>query len=76
MLKDNYNFRNSWHYAHQKGNVRMPQDALHDDFVLDFLKQVFGDIRIKNFLNSYRCSVQFSLVDYRKATLADLFIKF
>ena len=53
----------------------MPQDALHDDFVLDFLKQVFGDIRIKNFLNSYRCSIQLSLVDYREATLADLFIE-
>ena len=75
MLKDNYNFRYSWHYAHQKGNVRMPQDALHDDFVLDFLKQVFGDVWIKNFLNCYRCSVQFSLVDYREATLANLFIK-
>ena len=53
----------------------MPQDALHDDFVLDFLKQVFGDIWIKNFLNSYRCSIQLSLVDYREATLADLFIE-
>ena len=58
--------------AHQKCNVWMSQDALHHYFVLNFRKQLVSDVRVENFLNSHRCSIEKTLVDDRKATLTDL----
>ena len=58
--------------SHQQGNGWVTQNALHHDFVLDFSKQFIRDVGVKNFLDSYRSTVEQSFVDNREATLADL----
>ena len=44
--------------AHQQRDVRVPQDALHHDFVLNFRQQLVSDARVKNFLDRHWCAVQ------------------
>jgi len=50
----------------------MSKDALHHYFVLNFRKQLVSYVRVENFLNSDRCSIEETFVDDRKATLTDL----
>lgn len=57
---------------HQQCDVRVPQNALHNNFVLDFGQQLVRDVRVKNFLDGHWRPVQEALVDHREAALADL----
>ena len=75
MLKNDHNLGNCRYYAHEQGDIRVPKDALHNYLVLDFLQQLFCDVWIKDFLDSHRCSVEFTLVYYGKTSLANFFIE-
>mmetsp|Transcript_4446 Transcript_4446/g.7579 ORF Transcript_4446/g.7579 Transcript_4446/m.7579 type:complete len:397 (+) Transcript_4446:454-1644(+) len=59
-------------HAHQDGDVRVPQDALHHDFVLDLLQQVVGQARVEDLLDGYGRAVQLALVDDGEAALTYL----
>jgi hypothetical protein len=72
QLVHDYDVWNRRSTAHQKCNVWMSKDALHHYFVLNFRKQLVGDVRIENFLNSHGCTIEETFVDDRKATLTDL----
>ena len=58
--------------AHEQGNVWVPQNALHDNFVLNLRQQLICDIRVKDFLNCHRSAVQRAFMNDRKASLANL----
>ena len=75
VLKDNDDFRDRWHNSHQQSDVWVPQDALHNYLVLNLLEQIFSDVRVKNLLYGYWCSVELTFVYYRKTSLTDLFIE-
>ena len=51
----------------------MSENALHHDLVLNFSQKVVGDVRIENFLDCDRSSIQQPFVNNREATLANLF---
>lgn len=76
MFKDDYNVGNLRYHAHEKSDVRMAQDALHYDFVLNFCQQLVGQAWVKYFLNGYRRSVQEAFVNNAKPALTDLFPDF
>ena len=75
VFKDNDNLRDRRHNSHQQSDVRVPQYALHDYLVLNLLEQIFSDVRVKNLLYGYWCSVELTFVYYRKTSLTDLFIE-
>ena len=52
-----YDVRDRWRATHQKGDVRVSQNTLHDDFILDFSKQFIRDVRVENFLDRHRSSI-------------------
>ena len=41
--------------AHEEDDVRVTEDALHDDFVLDFVEEVVSETRVEYFFDGY-CS--------------------
>ena len=50
----------------------MPQDALHNNLVLNLHQQLICDVRVEDLLDGNWCSVEQALVDHREATLPDL----
>lgn len=50
--------------AHEKGNVWVPQNALHDNLVLNFSQQLVSDARVEDFFNGDWCTVEASFVNY------------
>ena len=76
VFEDDYNVRNLRDHAHEKSDVRMAQDALHYDFILNFRQQLVGQAGVKDFLNGYRCSVQEAFMNNAKPALTDLFPDF
>tara|TARA_B110000285_G_scaffold221066_1_gene273535 strand:+ start:550 stop:933 length:384 start_codon:yes stop_codon:yes gene_type:complete len=62
--------------THKHGNVRMSKDALHYDFVLDFLKKLICNSWVNNFLDGNWSTIKFTGMDDRETTLTNLFSKF
>ena len=62
--------------AHEQGDVRVPQDRLHHDFVLNLGQQFVRDVRVENLLNRHGRAVEQALVDHRETALADLLVDF
>ena len=75
-LENNVDVWNLWDDTHKHNYVRMSKDALHYDFVLNFLKKLICDSWIDDFLDGYRSTIKFTSMDDRETTLADLFSKF
>ena len=73
MLEDDVDIRNFGNDAHEHRDVRVPQNALHDDLILNFLQQLVGQARVEYLFNCHRRAVQQALVDSREATLTNLF---
>jgi hypothetical protein len=73
VLKHDHDVLSLRHDSHKKHDVRVTQNALHDDLVLDFLKKLFRHSGIENFLDSNGSSMQKASMDRREATLTDLF---
>jgi hypothetical protein len=53
----------------------MSQDRLHNNFVLDFIQQVFCDVWVENFLDSNWCAIQKTFMNSREPTLSYLLTK-
>ena len=64
MLENYVDVRDFGDHAHQDRNVRVPQDALHHDLVLNFLEQLICQTRVEYFLNCYWSSVEKAFVNY------------
>ena len=54
----------------------MSKDALHYDFVLDFLKKLICNSWVNNFLDGNWSTIKFTGMDDRETTLTNLFSKF
>ena len=76
MLKYDDDVGNFGHDTHKECDVGVAKNSLHHNFILNFCKQIISDRRIKNFLDCDGCSIQSSLVDDAKATLANLLTEF
>jgi hypothetical protein len=73
VLEDDVDIRNFGNDAHEHRDVRVPQYALHDDFILNFLQEFVGEARVEYLFNSDWGSVQEALVNSTEAALAYLF---
>ena len=63
IFKNDDDVWNLWHDTHEEANVWMSQDALHDNLVLDLLQKSVCDVRVKDFLDSYRSSITIAFVN-------------
>jgi hypothetical protein len=50
----------------------MTEDALHNDFVLDFLEELFSETRVEDLLNCDRRAVEKAAVDGGETALTNL----
>lgn len=57
VLKDDYDIRNLRHHAHKESDIRMSQDTLHYDFVIDFIKKLIRQPGIEYLLDCNRAAV-------------------
>jgi len=53
VFKHDYNVGNVRHDAHEKGDVWVAQDTLHDNFVLNFTQQLVRHIWVEDFLDCH-----------------------
>ena len=51
MLKHNDDVRDLGHHSHQECDVRVSQDALHDDLILDLVQELISQSRVKDLLD-------------------------
>ena len=72
VLENDVDIRNLGNDAHEEHNVRVPQYALHDDLVLNFLQQIVSEARVENFLNGHGCSVEFADMNSGESALCEL----
>ena len=72
MFKHDNNIRNLRHNSHQRNNLRMPQNTLHHDLILNFLKEVVCYLWVKNFLDSTRSVVECTFVNNWESSLTNL----
>jgi len=49
--------------SHEEGDVRVSQNALHHDFILDLSQQLVSDVRVENFLDCNRGAIEETLMD-------------
>ena len=66
MLYKFENDVNVWNLGddtHKHGYVWVSKDALHHDFVLNFLQELICYSWIDDFFDGYRCSIEFTSVD-------------
>jgi hypothetical protein len=76
MLKHDIDIRNFRNNTHQDCDIRMSQDRLHNNLILDFLKEFVCKSRVKNLLDGDGGAVQFSLVYDTEATLGNFLAEF
>ena len=76
MLKHDIDIRNFGDNSHQDGDVGMSQDGLHDDLVLDFLKELVCQSRVEDLLDGHGGTVKLALVNHTEAALANLLTEF
>jgi len=76
MLKDDIDIWDFGDHTHQDGDVRMSEDTLHHDFVLDFLKELICESGVEDFLDGNWCAIKLALVDDTETSLSDFFSKF
>ena len=75
-LEDDHYIGDLWHHTHEKDDVWVSQDTLHNDFVVDFCEQIICKSWVKDFLDCYWSSIEEAFVDDRKATLRNLLSNF
>lgn len=68
-----WNFRDN---THQHGNVWVSKDALHHNFVLNFLQELVCYSWVDDFLDGDWGAIEFTIVDDRETTLAYLISNF
>ena len=79
MLNEFENDVNVWNLGddtHKHGYVWMSEDALHYDFVLNFLEELVCYSWVDDFLDGDGGTIEFTSVDDRETTLGYLFSKF
>ena len=57
MFKHNIDIGNLRDHTHQDCDVRVAQDRLHHDLVLDFLQELVCETRVKDLLDGHRGAV-------------------
>jgi hypothetical protein len=75
-LENDVNIWNLWNDTHKHGNIWMSKDALHYDFILNFLQKFVCNSWIDNFLDGTWSTIEFTLMNYRETTLAYFISKF
>jgi len=76
MFKHNIDIGNLWDHTHQDRDVRVAQNRLHHDLVLNFLEEFVCQSRVKDLLDGNRGAVQLSFVDYTETTLGNFLTEF
>ncbi len=72
MLEHNHYIGNLRNHTHQHADVRVSQNALHHNLIVDFLQQRICYVWIEYFLNRHRGPIAEPSVDYGEASLANL----
>ena len=62
-LKNDVDIWNLWDNTHKHGNVRMSKDALHYDFVLNFLEELICYSWVYDFLDGNWGTIKFTSMD-------------
>lgn len=73
MFEHNHDVRDLRNDAHEKSDVRVSKNTLHNDLVLDFSEELVGESWIEYLFYGDRSPVEETLVNDRKPTLPDLF---
>lgn len=76
QLEHDVNIWNFRDHAHQHHDVRVPQNALHHNFVLNLHQQLVRQPWVEYFFDSDSCSVQLALMNRREASLANFLAHF
>ena len=58
---------------HQQSDVRVPENALHDNLILYFGQELIRNTWVENFLDRHWCAVEHSFVNCGESALTNLF---
>jgi len=75
VFEHNHDVRDLRNDAHEKSDVRVSKNTLHNDLVLDFGEKLVGESWVEDLFYGDRSPVEEPLVNDREPALPDLFAK-